>query len=193
MIEIKWKGHRVGLIEDGKLTEATEAFEGIWKEFKKKGVGRLGPAGTPEQRRKWEAEGVLADGVYVTYELSPFLVDLELGGYEITRTGKDTHEARLKTFRKERRKQLHWGASRRVRRKLADVLAKGAERLRRSDKPSDLKRLDGPCELCGKNDAMGAIRLKPGAAKRYGQCYIRICGKCMEDMLDKAKAPPTVH
>ena len=190
MIEVKWKGETVGKIANGRLTEATEAFENVWREFKKNGVTRIGPAGSPSE----PDPDVLADGVYITYELEPFLVDLEVGGYEIVRTGEDTKEARIEAAEKklkEGRKRSRRNTVRRMRRKLADVLAKGAERLRRPS--SDPPDLDGLCELCGRNGAMGVIRLKPEAAKRQGQLYVRICGGCMEDMLDKGEKSGTVH
>ena len=106
MIEIKWNGETVAKIVDERLTEATEAFENIWREWKKKGVQRIGPAGPPSE----QDPDILADGVYTTYALEPFLVDLRLGGYEIIRSGLDTVEARVAEAKKNIQKAIESNA-----------------------------------------------------------------------------------
>ena len=91
MIEVKWRGQRVAKIENDRLIEATEAFENIWREFKANGVTRIGPADPPDN----PDPNILADGYVVTYALGALLSDLQLGGYEVIRTGPDTLEARI--------------------------------------------------------------------------------------------------
>ena len=76
MITVHLKnGKKVGRFDYGQLTEGTEVFQGIWKEFQEKGVP---VAGAGEKMEDAEV-----DREVQSKELGSFLIALQLAGYRV--------------------------------------------------------------------------------------------------------------
>ena len=76
MITVHLKnGKKVARFDYGQLTEGTETFQGIWKEFQKKGVP---VAGAGEKMKDADV-----DQEFQSKELGSFLVALQLAGYRV--------------------------------------------------------------------------------------------------------------